>query len=175
MLTEASTPARLAFLRHAASVRPEPGSNSPSDNGRAYALPAPFIEGMYFRTPSLMDALLAVQFSKTTGLVSPAAPSRTNRILPHPYPRVKAFFCNQEMLWERGCKACCPLSGCSKQPYSVKLALDCQEPSPNRCSPRGVPRDALILPQPRSPVNRRIGPASGRFCSRRAVLPRISG
>ena len=26
-------PARLAFLRHAASVRPEPGSNSPSKNG----------------------------------------------------------------------------------------------------------------------------------------------
>jgi hypothetical protein len=29
-------PARLAFLRHAASVRPEPGSNSPSDSWWSY-------------------------------------------------------------------------------------------------------------------------------------------
>src|SRR3954467_500581 len=28
---QVSCPARLAYIRHAASVRPEPGSNSPSD------------------------------------------------------------------------------------------------------------------------------------------------
>ena len=72
-------PARLAFLRHAASVRPEPGSNSPSDfSGRAYLAP---LEVRLFRRTSkeyhstallFSDALLAVQFSRTTGLAGPA-------------------------------------------------------------------------------------------------------
>jgi hypothetical protein len=56
-------PARLACIRHAASVRPEPGSNSPSRSLRPRAYPEPSSQESRFRRGFLVHRLAPEQTS----------------------------------------------------------------------------------------------------------------
>jgi hypothetical protein len=80
--------ARLACLRHAASVRPEPGSNSPSENA------SPACAGSFSESTWARKAFLPARFSRFYGALATVAASTradtpygilsASRIIPHP-------------------------------------------------------------------------------------------
>ena len=118
----------------------------------------------------LMDALLAVQFSRSTGPLGPPA-LRGQTVFYHTPSLVSSCFsprlatghgavCKPSAtrrssatgaLLGNKLRACRPLSGCpyNRIPPDRRLAAA----NPPQPAVRGVPRDATILPQPQTPVN----------------------